>query len=99
MARKFSEFLGKVEHGRTIQVLKHRRAVARLVPDCDFMDGKAAADLFRGHSGDAAAAAAIAKKLSKLNEEEANAWIGKWFTRGNCFAPRSKSGHPKHRGF
>ena len=73
MARKFSEFLGKVQHGRTIQLLKHGRAVARLVPDCDFMDGKSAADLFRGHSGDAATAAAIAKELSKLKEEEANA--------------------------
>jgi len=73
MARRFSEFLGKVEHGRTIQVLKHGRAVARLVPDCDFMDGKSAADLFRGHSGDAATADAIAKELSKLKEEEANA--------------------------
>jgi hypothetical protein len=37
------------------------------------MDGKLAADLFRGYSGDAAAAAAIAKELSKLNEEETNA--------------------------
>ena len=69
MARKFSEFLGKVEHGRTIQVPKHGRAVARLVPDCDFMDGKSAADFFRGHSGITAAAAAIAKELSKLKEK------------------------------
>jgi len=66
MARKFSEFLGKVERGCTIEVLKDGRAVARLVPDCDFMDGKSAADLFRGHSGDAATADAIAKELSKL---------------------------------
>ena len=73
MARRFSEFLGKVEHGRTIQVLKHGRAVARLVPDCDFMDGRSAADLFRGHSSDEATADAIAKVRSTLREEEANA--------------------------
>jgi len=73
MARKFSEFLGKVERRCTIQVLKDGRAAARLVPDCDFMDGKSAADLFRGHSGDAATADAIAKEVSKLKEEEGNA--------------------------
>jgi len=70
MARKFSEYLGKVEHGRSIQILKHGRAVARLVPDCDFMDGKQAAELFRGHSGDAAAADAIAREIVRLREEE-----------------------------
>lgn len=73
MARKFSEFLGKVEHGRSIQVLKHGRAVARLVPDCDFMDGKSAAELFRGHFGDAGTADAIAKELAKLKDEETDA--------------------------
>jgi len=70
VARKFSEFLGKVEHGRSIQVLKHGRAVARLVPDCDFMDGRQAAELFRGHSPDPAAADAVAREIAKLNEEE-----------------------------
>lgn len=70
MARKFSEYLGKVEHGRSIQVLKHGRAVARLVPDCDFMDGKQAAELFRGHPGDPGASDAIALEITELKEEE-----------------------------
>jgi prevent-host-death family protein len=73
IARNFGEFLGRVEHGRSIQVLKHGRAVARLVPDCDFMPGQEAADLFRDHSADAAAADAIARELAKLNQEEDDA--------------------------
>src|SRR5438105_13359556 len=36
MARKFSEFLSKVEQGRSIRVLKHGRTVARLVPRLRF---------------------------------------------------------------
>jgi prevent-host-death family protein len=70
MARKFSEYLGKVEHGGSVQVLKHGRAVARLVPDCDFMEGKQAAELFRGHAGDAGAADAVAREIARLREEE-----------------------------
>lgn len=73
MARKFSEYLAKVEHGRSIQVLKHGRAVARLVPDCDFMHGQQAAELFRGHSGDPAAADAVAREIVRLREEAAGA--------------------------
>ena len=73
MARKFSEFLRKVEHGRSIQVLRHGRTVARLVPDCDFMDGRRAAEFFRGHIGDAAAANAIEKEILKIRQEEENA--------------------------
>ena len=72
MARKFSEFLSKVEHGRSIRVLKHGRTVARLVPDCDFMEGRRAAEIFAGHSGDAAVADAIAKEISRLRQEEDN---------------------------
>jgi len=73
MARKFSEFLSKVEHGRSIRVLKHGRTVARLVPDCDFMEGRRAAEIFAGHLGDPAAAEAIANEISKLTREEAEA--------------------------
>src|SRR5205807_9872548 len=40
VARKFSEYLGKVEHGQSLQIVKHGKIVARLVPDCGFMDGK-----------------------------------------------------------
>jgi antitoxin (DNA-binding transcriptional repressor) of toxin-antitoxin stability system len=70
VARKFSEYLGKVEHGRSIQILKHGRAVARLVPDCDFMDGQQAAEFFQGHTGDPATAEAIAREVARLREEE-----------------------------
>ncbi len=70
VARKFSEFLGQVEHGGTVQILKHGRPVARLVPDCGFMDGKRAADLFRSHLPDPAAADAIAHEISKLRQED-----------------------------
>ncbi len=46
VARKFAHFLGEVEHGHAVQIIKHGRVVARLVSDCDFMEGKQAAALF-----------------------------------------------------
>ena len=49
MARAFSSFLGKVEHGETVVVRKHGKPVARLIPDSAFMSGHKAADLFRSH--------------------------------------------------
>jgi prevent-host-death family protein len=70
MARKFGHFLGKVEHGSSIQILKHGRPVARLVPDCDFIDGSRAAKLFEGHLPDPVTADAIALEIAKLNEGE-----------------------------
>jgi len=72
MARKFSEFLSKVEQGRSIQVLKHGRTVARLVPDCDFISGGAAAQFFEGHTPDPLVADAIEMELSRLKAEEEN---------------------------
>jgi len=47
--------------------------VARMVPDCDFMPGQQAAELFRGHRADAEAANAIASELRKLDLESENA--------------------------
>jgi hypothetical protein len=47
--------------------------VARMVPDCDFMPGRQAAELFRGHPADAEAANAIAGELRKLDLESENA--------------------------
>jgi prevent-host-death family protein len=73
LARNFGEVLGKVEHGRSVQVIKHGRAIARIVPDSDFMPGKIAADIFQDHRGDAATAAAVAKEIAKLNQEEDDA--------------------------
>jgi hypothetical protein len=43
--------------------------VARLVPDCDFMSGRQAADLFRGHRADPETADAVAAELRKLEAE------------------------------
>jgi antitoxin (DNA-binding transcriptional repressor) of toxin-antitoxin stability system len=73
MARKFSEFLGKVEHGHSLQILKHGKIVARLVPDCGFMDGKQAAALFADHAPDPKTAAAIEKELARLKQEDEDA--------------------------
>jgi len=67
MARKFREFLEKVENGRSIEVLRHGRTVARLVPDCDFMEGPRAAELFRASVADPETAEAVSAELSKLS--------------------------------
>lgn len=73
VAQHFTEFLAKVERGETIRIRNHGRMVARMVPDCDFMSGQQAAELFRGHRADAEAADAIAGELRKLNLESVNA--------------------------
>jgi antitoxin (DNA-binding transcriptional repressor) of toxin-antitoxin stability system len=73
MATHFTEFLAKVERGETIRIRNGGRMVARMVPDCDFVPGKEAAELFRGHHADAEAATAIAYELRKLDLEADNA--------------------------
>ena len=74
MARHFTDFLAKVECGETIRIRDKGRMVARMVPDCDFMPGKEAAEeLFRGHRADAEAAKAIARELRKLDLESEDA--------------------------
>ncbi len=73
MAKNFAEYLAKVEHGETIRIRDQGRMVARMVPDCDFMPGRRAADLFRGHRADAEAADAIASELRMLDLESENA--------------------------
>ena len=73
MAQHFAEFLAKVERGETIRIRNGGRMVARMVPDCDFVPGKEAAELFRGHHADAEAATAIANELRKLDLEADNA--------------------------
>ena len=72
MAQNFTEFLAKVEQGETIRIRDQGRMVARMVPDCDFMPGQQAAELFRGHRADAEAANAIAGELRKLHLESEN---------------------------
>lgn len=73
MARHFTEYLAKVERGESIRIRDRGRMVARMVPDCDFMPGPQAAELFRGHRADADAANAIAGELGKLDLESENA--------------------------
>ena len=72
MAQHFTEFLAKVQGGETIRIRDQGRMVARMVPDCDFMPGQQAAELFRGHRADAEAANAIASELRKLHLESEN---------------------------
>ena len=72
MARAFHEFLDKAQHGKTVLIRKHGRAVARLVPDAGFMDGKRAASLFRSYKAleaDMRAADAIEAQAGKLDQE------------------------------
>jgi antitoxin (DNA-binding transcriptional repressor) of toxin-antitoxin stability system len=66
MAQNFNEFLAKFQRGETIRIRDQGRTVARMVPDCDFMPGSQAAELFNGHPADEKAANAIASELSKL---------------------------------
>ena len=76
MARAFHEFLDKAQHGETVLIRKHGRAVARLVPDADFMDGKRAANLFRSYKAavaDKRAADAIEAQIRKLDQEAEDA--------------------------
>ena len=76
IARSFHEFLGKVQHGETVIIRKHGKAVARLVPDSHFMSGKRAADLFRSYKAseiDKKAADAIESEIAKLNQETEDA--------------------------
>ena len=76
MAKEFHEFLDRVEHGEIVRIRKHGRAVARLVPDCEFITGRKAADVFRPHKADAqhkAAANAIAAEIRKLDAESDDA--------------------------
>ena len=71
--RDFSVLLGLVEHGQTVQIVRHGRPVARLTPDCGFMSGQKVAALFRDHQPDPEAAEAIAANLRRAKEEEDDA--------------------------
>jgi antitoxin (DNA-binding transcriptional repressor) of toxin-antitoxin stability system len=73
VAQHFTEFLAKVERGETIRISDRGRMVARMVPDCDFMPGAQAAELFRGHEDDDEAANAIADEIRKLDLESEHA--------------------------
>ena len=71
-AKEFHRFLGMVEHGESVQIRKHGRAVARLVPDSDFMSGAKAAALFKSYRADDLdkdSANAIGAEIAKLDQE------------------------------
>jgi len=70
MARHFNEFLAKVERGETIRIRDRGPMIARMAPDCDFVPGKQAAELFRGHHADAEAATATANELKRLGMDK-----------------------------
>lgn len=76
MAKEFHEFLDRVEHGETVRIRKDGRAVARLVPDYEFITGQRAADVFRPHKADdqdKATASAIAAEIRRLDAESDDA--------------------------
>ncbi|HEX3625592.1 MAG TPA: type II toxin-antitoxin system prevent-host-death family antitoxin [Verrucomicrobiae bacterium] len=69
---EFHRLLSRVERGETVRIRKHGRASARIVPDTDFMSGKAFANVFAGYKAtaeDRAAADAIAAKIAELDAE------------------------------
>ncbi len=62
----------KARHGETVLIRKHGKAVGRLVPDGDFVDGKRAASLFwsyRALEADRRTADAIEAQIRKLDQE------------------------------
>lgn len=69
---EFSRYLRLVETGESIRITKDGRPIARLIPDTDFMSGRAAAELFRAYAPDdvdKAAADAISEQIAELNRE------------------------------
>ena len=76
MAKEFCDFLDRVEQGESVRIRKDGRAVARLVPDSEFMSGRLAAEAFRSHQADSqdqAAANAIAAEIRRLDSESDHA--------------------------
>ena len=68
----FHQLLERVAQGETVRILKHGRARARLVPDCDFMSSQEMARLFAGYQADAldqATADAVAATIQALDQE------------------------------
>ena len=68
----FHQLLELAAQGETVRILKHGRAQARLVPDCDFMSSQEMARLFAGYQADAldqAAADAVTLNIQALDQE------------------------------
>jgi antitoxin (DNA-binding transcriptional repressor) of toxin-antitoxin stability system len=73
LAQHFPEFLDKVARGETVRIRSEGRTLARMIPDCDFMPGTQAAELFKDHRADAKTADAIANELKRIEREAENA--------------------------
>ncbi len=65
---RFHHFLNEVAHGETVRIRKHGRAVARMVPDCDFMAGADFAKLFNTPGLDAATAKEVSANVASMKE-------------------------------
>jgi prevent-host-death family protein len=68
----FHQLLERVAQGETVRILKHGRARARLVPDCDFMGSQEMSRLFAGYQAEAvdkAVADAVAVNIQVLDQE------------------------------
>ena len=72
VARAFSDYLERARAGETVLIRKNGKAVARLVRDSDFMDGRQAASLFQSYKAtqaDKRAADAVEAEIRKLDQE------------------------------
>jgi prevent-host-death family protein len=68
----FHQLLERVAQGETVRILKHGRARARLVPDCDFMSSQDMSRLFTGYQADTldhATADAVARNIQASDQE------------------------------
>ncbi|MCX6926062.1 MAG: type II toxin-antitoxin system Phd/YefM family antitoxin [Verrucomicrobia bacterium] len=75
LVRSVRDYLDKVQHGETVQIRRNGKAIARLVPDSDFMSGKDAARLFASYKAseeDKLAADAIEDQIRKLDQQRDN---------------------------
>ena len=69
----FQQRLERVAQGETVRILKHGRARARLVPDCDFISSREMEQLFASHQADAldqATADAVAANIQAFDQEQ-----------------------------
>jgi prevent-host-death family protein len=68
----FHQLLERVAQGETVRILKHGRARARLVPDCDFMSSQEMVRVFAGYQAevlDLATADAVAANIQAMDQE------------------------------
>ena len=76
LVRSVRDYLDKVQRGETVQIRRNGKAIAKLIPDSDFMSGKEAARLFASYKAgedDKRAADAVEDEIRKLDQEAQNA--------------------------